>query len=80
MAETGNMLFDVSTEVGNEIFKAKKQAQKATPVEFRYTKGDAHAWRKAVRGNETFRKSELQKLGVEDFLKRWGGRGRNGNT
>ena len=34
MANTGNLLFDVSTEVGEEIFRAKKQAMKSKAVEF----------------------------------------------
>ena len=48
MADTGNILFDVSTKVGGEIFKAKKQALKATPVEFSYKKGNVQDWRNAV--------------------------------
>ena len=34
MADTGNLLFDISTEVGEEIFRAKKQAMKSKAVEF----------------------------------------------
>ena len=77
MADTGNILFDVSTKVGTEIFKAKKQALKATPVEFSYKKGNIQDWRNAGKTNESFRPQQLDKLGVDGFLDKWGGR-RNG--
>tara|TARA_R110002020_G_scaffold123529_2_gene280150 strand:- start:2798 stop:3040 length:243 start_codon:yes stop_codon:yes gene_type:complete len=77
MADTGNILFDVSTKVGGEIFKAKKQALKATPVEFSYKKGNVQDWRNAVKNNADFRQQQLDKLGVDGFLDKWGGR-RNG--
>ena len=73
MAETGNMLFDDSTKVGGEIFKAKKKAMKATPVEFRFKKGNTKDWRSAVARDATFREGQLQKLGVQEFLKKYGG-------
>jgi hypothetical protein len=73
MADTGNILFDVSTKVGGEIFQAKKQALKATPVEFRFKKGTTKDWRSAVARDATFREGQLQKLGVQEFLKKYGG-------
>ena len=79
MAKTGNLLFDVSTEVGEELFRAKKEAMKAKPIEFGKKMGTNSQWRDAVQDNSVFREAELKRLGTEQFLSRWGGE-KNGIT
>ena len=79
MADTGNLLFDISTEVGEEIFRAKKQAMKSKAVEFGKKPGTNIQWRDAVQDNSVFREAELKRLGTEQFLSRWGGE-KNGIT
>ena len=74
MAETGNLLFDVSTEVGQEIFKAKKESMKATPVEFGKQKATAQQWRDTIQQNKSFKDSELERLGMKAFLAQWRGK------
>ena len=55
MAETGNLFFDVSTEVGK---------QKAT----------AQQWRDTIRDNQSFKETELERLGLKGFLAQWRGK------
>ncbi len=73
MADTGNLLFDVSTEVGEEIFRAKKEAMKAKPIEFGKRSASAAEWRDTVRKNSSFKDAELQRLGMKGFLAQWRG-------
>ena len=68
MAKTGNILFDVSTEVGGEMFTAKKKALKSNAVEFGETSGTPEQWRNAVRNNLAFRQKQLKQLGAKDFM------------
>ena len=74
MAETGNLFFDVSTEVGQEIFKAKKESMKATPVEFGKQKATAQQWKNTIQENDSFKDSELERLGLKGFLAQWRGK------
>ena len=74
MAKTGNLFFDVSTEVGQEIFQAKKESMKAKPVEFGKQKATAQQWRTSIQNNESFKESELERLGLKEFLGQWRGR------
>jgi len=74
MAETGNLLFDVSTEVGQEIFRAKKESMKARPVEFGKKRATAQQWRDTIQQNKSFKDSELERLGMKAFLAQWRGR------
>ena len=73
MANTGNLLFDVSTEVGEEIFRAKKQAMKSKAVEFGKRSASAAEWRSAIRENSSFKDAELKRLGTKGFLAQWRG-------
>ena len=73
MADTGNLLFDVSTEVGEEIFRAKKEALKASPIEFGKKRASSEEWRTVVQNNSKFRESEVQRLGMKKFLAQWRG-------
>jgi len=73
MPNTGNIFFDVSTDVGEEIFQAKKAASKVKSVEFGMRKGTAADWRKAVQDDPKFRKQQLDTMGTKEFLKRWRG-------
>ena len=77
MAETGNKLFDVSTDVGGEMKAAKLEALKARPVPFGFKKATAAEWRKEITDNKRFREDQLKTLGVDKFFERWGG-GKNG--
>ena len=74
MADTGNLLFDVSTEVGEEIFRAKKEAMKAKPIEFGKRSASASEWRDTVRQISSFKDAELQRLGMKGFLAQWRGK------
>lgn len=74
MAATGNLLFDVSTEVGQEIFRAKKESMKAKPIEFGKKSATAQQWRDTIRQNQSFKDSELERLGMKGFLAQWRGR------
>ena len=74
MAETGKLLFDVSTEVGQEIFRAKKESMKARPVEFGKKRATAQQWRDTIQQNKSFKDSELERLGMKAFLAQWRGR------
>ena len=74
MADTGNLLFDVSTEVGEEIFRAKKEAMKAKPIEFGKRSASASEWRDTVRQNSSFKDAEPQRLGMKGFLAQWRGK------
>ena len=71
MADTGNLLFDVSSEVGAEIVSAKKEALKAKPIEFGKKRATSEEWRSAVQGNPKFREGEVQRLGMKKFLAQW---------
>ena len=73
MAGTGNLLFDVSSEVGEEIFRARKEALNTKAIECGMKQGSAKEWRTAVETNEKFRADELKRLGVKDILTQWGG-------
>ena len=73
MADTGNLLFDISTEVGEEIFRAKKQAMKSKAVEFGKKAATADEWRKSIRENSSFKDPELERLGMKGFLSQWRG-------
>ena len=73
MADTGNLLFDDSTEVGEEIFRAKKEAMKAKPIEFGKRSASAAEWRSAIRENPSFKEAELARLGTKGFLAQWRG-------
>ena len=66
MADTGNLLFDVSTEVG--------EAMKAKPIEFGKRSASASEWRDTVRQNSSFKDAELQRLGMKGFLAQWRGK------
>ena len=37
-------------------------------------KATAHDWRQMVKKNEEFRKTQLEEMGVKDFIKRWRGK------
>ena len=74
MAKTGNLFFDVSTEVGQEIFQAKKESMKAKPVEFGKQKATAQQWRDTIRDNQSFKETELERLGLKGFLAQWRGK------
>jgi hypothetical protein len=74
MVGTGNLFFDVSTEVGQEIFNAKKESMKATPVEFGKQKATAQQWKKTIQENQSFKETELERLGMKGFLAQWRGR------
>mgnify|MGYP003665304162 CR=1 FL=1 len=73
MADTGNLLFDVSSEVGAEIVSAKKEALKARPIEFGKKRASSEEWRTVVQNNPKFRESEVQRLGMKKFLAQWRG-------
>ena len=76
MADTGNLLFDVSSEVGAEIVSAKKEALKARPIEFGKQRASSEEWHTVVQSNPKFRESEVQRLGMKKFLAQWRDRAR----
>ena len=71
MAGTGNLLFDVSSEVGAEIVSAKQEALKAKPVEFGKKRATPEEWRSTIQNNSKFREEEVQRLGMKKFLAQW---------
>ena len=73
MAKTGNLLFDVSTEVGEELFRAKKEALKAKPIEFGKRAASSSEGRDTIRQNSSFKDAELKRLGTKGFLAQWRG-------
>ena len=73
MPDTGNILFDVSVKVGEELRDNRKESLKVDPIQFGRKRATAQEWRKEIETNKSFRESELTKMGGKEFLKEWGG-------
>ena len=67
-----NPFFTVTSDIGAELYEARKEAEAATPIEFGKQEATAKEWREEVKTNETFRKEELERMGAKEFLKTWG--------
>ena len=74
MPDTGNILFDVSVKVGEELRDNRKESLKVDPIQFGRKRATAQEWRKEVETNKGFRESEAKSMGVKDFLRRWEGK------
>ena len=74
MPDTGNILFDVSVKVGEELRANRKESLKVDRVQFGRKRATAQEWRKEVETNKGFRESEAKSMGVKDFLRRWEGK------
>ena len=74
MPDTGNVLFDVSVKIGEELREKKQDALKTDPIQFGRKRATTQEWRKEIETNKSFRESELKKMGGKDFLKQWGGK------
>ena len=74
MPDTGNVLFDVSVKIGEELRDNRKESLKVDPIQFGRKRATAQEWRKEIETNKSFRESELKKMGGQDFLKQWGGK------
>ena len=66
--------FEAMVELGQELARDSKEAEKAPGVPFGMEKATARDWRKIVKENEEFRKTQLEEMGVKEFIKRWRGK------
>ena len=70
----GNPFFDISVEEGRLLAESKADSEKKSEriIPFGMVRATGGDWREKVDSDTAFRKSELQRLGYEAFLKRMG--------
>ena len=74
MGDKQNPIWKADVEVAEELARQGREAAKNVPTEYGMEKATAHDWRQMVKKNEEFRKTQLEEMGVKDFIKRWRGK------
>jgi hypothetical protein len=67
-----NPFFEQATQVGEELFKVKKEGETVPAIEFGMQEASRSQWRNAVMTNKTFAKKEWKRMGRQKFARTFG--------